>query len=88
MLARQVLYHLSHTSNPFCSGEFGDWFSLFAQASLDQDFPFFTLPYVTEMTGMYHHAQHFSIEMGSGKCSFLPSPAQHHDPPISAPTNS
>jgi hypothetical protein len=24
MLAKQVLYHLSHTSSPFCSGYFGD----------------------------------------------------------------
>jgi hypothetical protein len=23
-LAKQVLYHLSHTSSPFCSGYFGD----------------------------------------------------------------
>jgi hypothetical protein len=25
-LAKQVLYHLSHTSSPFCSGYFGDEF--------------------------------------------------------------
>jgi hypothetical protein len=34
-LRRQVLYHLSHTSNPFHSVYFGDRVSLFAQASLD-----------------------------------------------------
>jgi hypothetical protein len=30
--AMQALYHLSHTTSPFCSGYFGDRVSLFAQA--------------------------------------------------------
>jgi hypothetical protein len=34
-LARQSLYHLSHTYSPFCSGYFGKGISLFAQISLD-----------------------------------------------------
>jgi hypothetical protein len=25
VFAKQVLYHLSHTSSPFCSGYFGRW---------------------------------------------------------------
>jgi hypothetical protein len=34
--AKQVLYHLSHTSSPFCSGYFGDRVSqLFAWAGLE-----------------------------------------------------
>jgi hypothetical protein len=35
VLAKQALYHLCHTSSPFCSGYFGDGVSeLFAQAGL------------------------------------------------------
>jgi hypothetical protein len=34
IFARQVLYCLSHVSNSFCSGYFGDRISLFAQAGL------------------------------------------------------
>jgi hypothetical protein len=37
MLANQALYHLSHTSSPFCSDYFGDGVLLFAQTSLDYD---------------------------------------------------
>jgi hypothetical protein len=34
ILAKQVLYHLSHTSNPFFFGYFGDECKLFPQADL------------------------------------------------------
>jgi hypothetical protein len=34
---RQVLYRLSRTPSPFCSGYFEDRVSLFAQVSLDYD---------------------------------------------------
>jgi hypothetical protein len=33
----RALYHLSHTSSPFCSGYLGDGVLLFAQAGLDGD---------------------------------------------------
>jgi hypothetical protein len=39
MVARQALYHLNHTSSPFCSGYFGARVLLFAQASLDYNPP-------------------------------------------------
>jgi hypothetical protein len=37
MLARQVLYCLSHSSFPFCYGYFGDRIFLFTQTDLDRD---------------------------------------------------
>jgi hypothetical protein len=37
MLARQALYCLSHASSSFCSGYFGDRFSLFVLTSLDHN---------------------------------------------------
>jgi hypothetical protein len=59
---------LSHTSNPFCSGYFGDEVLLFAWAGLDFDPPIFMLRLsLGKQTGMHHHAQLFSIEMGSHK---------------------
>jgi hypothetical protein len=39
VLARQVLYHWSHTSNPFCSGCFEHRVSLLAQAGLELHLP-------------------------------------------------
>jgi hypothetical protein len=44
VLASQVLYNLSHTSNPFCSGYFGDSGLDFAQAGLDRDPPILDFP--------------------------------------------
>jgi hypothetical protein len=38
-LARQAIYHLHHTSSPFCSGYSGDRKLLFAQTSLDSYTP-------------------------------------------------
>jgi hypothetical protein len=44
MLARQVLYHLSHTPISLCSGYFGDRVSLFAQAALNLNPPILSFP--------------------------------------------
>jgi hypothetical protein len=38
-LARQVLFHLSHASSPFCFGCLGDGILLFAGAGLGGDLP-------------------------------------------------
>jgi hypothetical protein len=46
--ARQVLYHLSHSSSPFCSGYFGDRVLLFAQTGLDCDPPILGFPQLLE----------------------------------------
>jgi hypothetical protein len=59
---RKVLYHLSNSASPFCSGYFGDRGSLFAQASLDGDPPSLGFP-SAGMIGMHRHTQHFfSVE--------------------------
>jgi hypothetical protein len=44
-----MLYCLSHASNPFCSGYFGDRVSFFAQVDLDC----FMLPAVVGMTDIH-----------------------------------
>jgi hypothetical protein len=44
MLARQVLYHLYHSSITLCSCYFGDRVSLFVQASPDYDPPILCFP--------------------------------------------
>jgi hypothetical protein len=41
MLARQVLYHLSHTSCPFCSDYFGNRILIYSHASLDHNHPIY-----------------------------------------------
>jgi hypothetical protein len=41
MLARQVLYHLTHDSSLFSSGCFGERVLLLAQAGLDHDPPIY-----------------------------------------------
>jgi hypothetical protein len=64
VLARQTLYHLTHISNPFCSGYFRDKILLFAQARLDFD-NIFTFPTVSEMTGVPHRTYLFASEIGS-----------------------
>jgi hypothetical protein len=43
-LARQVLYHLSQASSPFCYDYFGDRVSLFVQAGLDSDHSILSFP--------------------------------------------
>jgi hypothetical protein len=66
-LARQVLYFLSHTSNPFCSCYFGGRVSIFAQAGLDCD----PILHFTGMTDAQDHSWLFYIEMGSQVCLFF-----------------
>jgi hypothetical protein len=44
LLARQALYHLRHTFNPFCFGYFREKVSLFAQANLKSNLPIFPFP--------------------------------------------
>jgi hypothetical protein len=78
-LARQVLYFLSHTSNPFCSCYFGGRVSIFAQAGLDCD----PILHFTGMTDAQDHSWLFYIEMGSQVCLvffFLSGLAWNCDP--------
>jgi hypothetical protein len=44
MLARQALYHLSHTSSPSCSGYFGDRVLFFCPGQPGQGSSYFRLP--------------------------------------------
>jgi hypothetical protein len=69
MFTRQALYHLNHTSRPFCFGYFENRVSLLPQASLDCGTPsYFRLPTaVAGRTGMHHHIELFSVEMRSRK---------------------
>jgi hypothetical protein len=55
---KQVLYCLSHASNPFCSGYFGNSVLLFAQASLDHD------PIFPGMTGVHTMPSYFLLRWG------------------------
>jgi hypothetical protein len=48
-------YHLSHVSNPFCLGYFGDKVERFSQASLDCDSPIYA-SHVAGMPGAHHYA--------------------------------
>jgi hypothetical protein len=67
MIARHVLYCLSHTSSPFFDLvilEIGSCF--FAQVGLDWDL-LFILHADAGMIGVHHHTHHFSVEMGSLK---------------------
>jgi hypothetical protein len=49
-VTKQALYHLSHTSIPFCSGHFGDRVWLFAHAAWNMS-SYFMLPSIAGMTG-------------------------------------
>jgi hypothetical protein len=42
-LARQAVYHLSHASNPFSSGHFGDRVSLFPRMAWTVIFQFYVI---------------------------------------------
>jgi hypothetical protein len=51
---------------PFYSIYFGDWVSFSGQASLDHHLSsYFKLPTIAGITGKNHHAQLFSLEIGS-----------------------
>jgi hypothetical protein len=62
-----VLYQLSHTASPFCSGYFRDGGLTFGPAQPGLLFSYFILPAIVDMTGVYHHVQLFSVEMQSVK---------------------
>jgi hypothetical protein len=66
-LPRQALYHLSHTSIPFHTDYFGDIFSRFAQAGLDNDPP---ILYFLQFLGWQVHTTAFSHWDG-GLTNFL-----------------
>jgi hypothetical protein len=56
-LARQALFHLSHSTSPFvCSGYFGNRVSVFSQACLDLS-PVSVFPPMTGMTGECRYTQ-------------------------------
>jgi hypothetical protein len=57
-----VLYHLSHSTSPFCIGYFWDRVSFYARAAWIVIL-LFELPCRTWMTDMYHYPQ-LLIEMG------------------------
>jgi hypothetical protein len=64
VLARQVFYHLSHASSPFCIGYFWDRVSLYVQASLD-DGPCIHASPIARMTDLCCCAQLLLVcEMG------------------------
>jgi hypothetical protein len=67
MLARQALYHLNHSSSPFCSGNFG---VIFCPGQPGLWFTYFTLHTIAGMTDVHHHTQLLSIEMGSHRIFF------------------
>jgi hypothetical protein len=48
----------------------------------------FMLPVVAGMTGMCHHTQIFSVEMGGGLMNFFARLASNYDPPnLSLPSS-
>jgi hypothetical protein len=75
-----VLYRLSHTSSPFCSGYFGDGVLLSTQASLDLDPPILYFLQEIEVAGICHHTQLFFYQDGVLQ-TFWSGLASDHDPP-------
>jgi hypothetical protein len=61
MLAKQALYHFSHTSSPFSLVILEMGVSLFA---------YFKLPTIAGMMGIDHPVQLFSVEMGVSQAFF------------------
>jgi hypothetical protein len=59
--ARQVLYCLSHSSSPFCSGYFGVRVFFFLHKQLGPQFSYFRFPTIVRMTGACHHAHWHGI---------------------------
>jgi hypothetical protein len=59
--ARQVFYHLRHTSSHFCPSYFEDSVLLFASTGLD---PPIYISFIVEMIGVYH-AQFLLVGMES-----------------------
>jgi hypothetical protein len=54
MLDRQILYHLHHSSSPFCFSYFSNSLVFFVQASLDPDPPIYASR-IAGITGTCHH---------------------------------
>jgi hypothetical protein len=73
MLARQVLYHLSHTPSPFCFIRLGSLVG--AQAGPDHHPPIYTF-HVAGVTGAHHHAPAF---IGWGLGNVLPELILNHN---------
>jgi hypothetical protein len=67
MLATQMLYHLSHSSHPFCSDYLGDRVSLLPRLAL---ILLFIFPTIAVMTGIYQHTQLFLLRWGLRKLFF------------------
>jgi hypothetical protein len=62
VLVRQVLYHLSHSSGPFCFGYFGDRSRYFCSGQPSLLFSYFKLAIITELTGAHHHTHFYPLE--------------------------
>jgi hypothetical protein len=63
----KVLYCLSHTSNPFILGGFLRQGLAFGPGQSGWQAPVLGIPPTAGVAGSHHHAQFFSIEMGSHK---------------------
>jgi hypothetical protein len=59
VVSKQVLYHLSQASSPFCFSYFGDRGLTFCPGWSGLQFSYFTLPTVDGMTGVFYHTQVF-----------------------------
>jgi hypothetical protein len=63
VLARQALFCLSHTSSPFCSGQFGNRVLLFAWAVLNHISPIYVSHSSWDNRCTPPHTAFFSVEM-------------------------
>jgi hypothetical protein len=63
-MLRQVLYHLSHSTSPFCSGYFWDRVCIYSWASVDLNHPIYASR-AAVMAGTHHHTQILLVEMES-----------------------
>jgi hypothetical protein len=74
VLAKQALYHLSHTSRPFGSSSFGNRGLTFGLGQPELQILLSTLPTIAGMTGMHHHTQPFLLSwlgVGGGSQKLL-----------------
>jgi hypothetical protein len=76
-LARQVLYHMSHTPSPFYFPYLGEKVSCLhpGQPELYSSYLFFQHSWVT---GVYHNVQLLLVEMGSPELFFGQGWPNHH----------
>jgi hypothetical protein len=90
VLAKQALYHLSHTSRPFGSSSFGDRGLTFGLGQPELQILLSTLPTIAGMTGMHHHTQPFLLSwLGVGGVSktFTQADMEHDPPNFSLPSS-